>query len=243
MKLIKLSAIDSTNDFLKELAKNQDLENFTAVTAQEQTKGRGQMGASWQAEKGKNLIMSVLVKNVVGDTDQLFDLNVAISVAISGVLEALQIPGVAIKWPNDILSDGRKIAGILIENRLKSGNRFESVIGIGLNVNQLDFSALPQASSLALASGREFDIDTVFERLMVQIQKNCSLIKNRSAEKLWQLYFDRLFKKDIPAAFENTGKEPFEGTITGVTRQGQLEIMLADKSIKTFGIKEVKLLY
>ena len=88
MKLIKLDAIDSTNEFLKGLANKQELENFTVVTAENQTKGKGQMGAVWPSEAGKNLIMSVLVKDFLSDIEQVYNLNIAVSLA---VIEALRI--------------------------------------------------------------------------------------------------------------------------------------------------------
>lgn len=243
MKVIKLNAIDSTNDFLKELSQKELLENFTAVTAQEQFKGRGQMGAGWLTEAGKNLTMSVLVKDVLREASQVFDLNVAVSLSIFETLYDLNLSRLAIKWPNDILSDDRKIAGILIENRFRSDNRIESIVGIGLNVNQTDFSSLPQASSMALVCNKTFDVETVFEQLMVRLQRNCHCITEGKSERLWQKYLDVLFMKNVPMQFEPADKSQFPGIITGVTKEGQLEVMLENKSIETFGIKEVKLLY
>ena len=82
MKLIKLDAIDSTNDFLKRLSVEQSLENFTVVTAESQTRGKGQMGAKWDSETGKNLMFSVLVNNVLNSISEIFDLNVAVALSI-----------------------------------------------------------------------------------------------------------------------------------------------------------------
>ncbi len=243
MQLIKLSAIDSTNDFLKELSKNEALENFTTVTTEQQTKGKGQMGSSWETEGGKNLIMSVLIKDVISKTDQVFHLNRAVSVAIIQVLETLQLPNLAIKWPNDIMSENKKIAGILIENRFKSDTSIESVVGIGLNVNQKNFSLLPNASSLALISNKEFEIDFLLAQIVEKIKENCMFIINNSNEKNSQLYLDYLFKKDFLMSFEDKNKNTFSGTIVGVTNEGKLEVMLDDKSIQSYGIKEITLLY
>lgn len=242
MQLIKLSAIDSTNDFLKELSKNEALENFTTVTTEQQTKGKGQMGSTWVTESGKNLIMSILIKDVISKTDQVFHLNRAVSVAIIQVLETLQLPNLAIKWPNDIMSENKKIAGILIENRFKSDTSIESVVGIGLNVNQKNFSLLPNASSLALISNKEFEIDFLLAQIVKKIKENCMFIINNSIEKNSQLYLDYLFKKDIIMSFEDKNKNTFSGTIVGVTNEGKLEVMLDDKSIQSYGIKEITML-
>src|SRR5690606_23453831 len=130
--LIKLDAIDSTNDFLKALSSQNELDNFTVVTAENQTKGRGQMGAKWESESGKNLIMSVLVKDFVCDNEQIFNVNIIVSLAVIETLKSLHIPGLSVKWPNDIMSYNKKIGGILIENTIKSDGRIVSVVGLGL---------------------------------------------------------------------------------------------------------------
>ncbi len=243
MHLIKLSAIDSTNDFLKELSKQDVLENFTTVIAENQTKGKGQMGAVWISESGKNLIMSILVKYVVKNADEVFQLNVAVAVSIIEALAKLNLPNLAIKWPNDILSDEKKVAGILIENRFKSDTTIESIVGIGLNVNQKDFTFFPKASSLSLLMKKEYDIDQLLEAIVLKIKQNCELINSNSSAKLWNQYYNYLFKKDIEMTFEDVEKKHFSGTILGVTLEGKLEVILQDKTIKTFGIKEIQMQY
>lgn len=243
MRVIKLSAIHSTNDFLKELSKNQTLENFTSVIAENQTKGKGQMGAVWVSEIGKNLIMSTLVKDVLRKTGEVFHLNVAISISLIQILEALKVPNLAIKWPNDIMSDTKKVAGILIENRFKSDTSVESIVGIGMNVNQKDFHSLPNASSLALIMDNEFELDSLLEEIILAIKKNCEFISNNTSDKLWEIYFNYLFKKDQLMPFEDRDKNRFNGTILGVSTDGKLEVLLQNKSVKTFGIKEIQMLY
>ena len=89
---------------MKELSKKQVVENFTVIVAKNQTKGKGQMGATWDSESGKNLIMSVLVKDVLSSHDAIFSLNASVAIAVVKVLQDLEIPKVSIKWPNDILS-------------------------------------------------------------------------------------------------------------------------------------------
>ncbi len=243
MQLIKLSAIDSTNDFLKELSKNEMLENFTTVVAENQTKGKGQMGAVWVSEIGKNLIMSMLIRDVIKNAEEVFHLNVAISVSIISVLETLQLPNLAIKWPNDILSDEKKVAGILIENRFKSDGTIESIVGIGLNVNQKDFTSFPKASSLALLTKKEYDMEQLLDAVVLKIKQNSESINSNSSVELWNKYYNYLFKKDIEMSFEDADKNSFLGTILGVTPEGKLEVIFQDKMIKTFGIKEIQMKY
>ena len=129
MPLIKLDAIDSTNDFLKQLAKEKWLENYTAVMAFEQTKGRGQMGSEWLSEPGKNLTVSVLVKDVPVEMVSIYDFNVAVSLAGVALLQWNGIEKVNVKWPNDIMAEQKKVGGILTENSLKSDGTFTAVVG------------------------------------------------------------------------------------------------------------------
>lgn len=243
MQLIKLDAIDSTNDFLKELSKNEVLENFTTVVAKNQSKGKGQIGAVWISEGGKNLTMSTLIKDLLQNADQVFQLNVVISISIIQVLEELNVPKLAIKWPNDIMSDTKKIAGILIENRFKSDTRIESIVGIGLNVNQKDFDLIPKASSLTLIMNKEFELQSLLQKIIFKIKENCELIIDNKTEQLWKLYHNYLFKKDKLMAFEDANKNIFKATILSVTQDGKLEVIFEDKLIKTFRIKEIQMQY
>jgi BirA family biotin operon repressor/biotin-[acetyl-CoA-carboxylase] ligase len=243
MSIIKLSAIDSTNDYLKELSRNQVLENFTVVVTDKQTKGKGQMGATWISEEGKNLIMSMLIKEVVRDVDAIFHLNVAVALSIFEVINESKVPSLTIKWPNDIMSDHKKIAGILIENSIKSDGNIESVVGIGVNVNQQNFDNLPKASSMAVVSISEFDLAELLNKIIFQIKKNCGYILTNQSDKLWSKYHENLFKISVPMAFEDANQNKFMGIIQGVTSNGMLQIRVENDSVKTFGIKEVQMLY
>jgi BirA family biotin operon repressor/biotin-[acetyl-CoA-carboxylase] ligase len=187
MKTIKLDAIDSTNDFLKNLNKESEVENFTLVTANFQSKGKGQRGANWSSEKGKNLIMSILINNSSVYFKQIFDLNVFVSIAVFEVLSAYNIPNLTIKWPNDIMSDSKKIGGILIENTFKTDNSISSIIGIGLNCNQNVFENLPKATSLSLQTHLFYDVDKLAEDIRNQIVKNTQLLPNVNSI-FWQKY-------------------------------------------------------
>lgn len=243
MKLIKLDAIDSTNDFLKALSQNQEVENFTVVTTNEQFKGKGQMGAIWLTESGKNLISSVLIKGVFSSVHQIFELNIAVAIAILTALEKKNIPNLSIKWANDILSENKKIAGILIENNFKSDSTIESIVGIGLNVNQENFDGLPQATSLKNIMNEVFNIDDILFLVVEEMKKNIQLIVNHQSELLWQKYHEHLFKIGKPTVFENSSQGRFMGIIKGVTKNGQLELLLEDDTVRFYAIKEIAMLY
>ena len=148
MEIIKLNATNSTNTYLKNLIKEKPIADLSCVWALSQTQGRGQQGASWVAEPGKNLTFSVFKKFDQLPSEYHFLLNMEVSLAIFRALKKLYIPDLAVKWANDILSAKKKICGILIENTLHKEYITASVIGIGLNVNQLFFNDLPNVSSL-----------------------------------------------------------------------------------------------
>ena len=148
MKLIKLDAIDSTNTFLKNLAVNVDLDDFTVASAKHQLSGKGQMGLEWVSEDNKNLTFSVFKRFERFSIENQFCISMIVSLSIHEVLSALRLSNINIKWPNDILSCDKKIGGVLIENKIKDKQIESSIIGIGLNVNQTVFKNLNQASSL-----------------------------------------------------------------------------------------------
>lgn len=243
MKVIKLDAIDSTNDFLKELSKKQVVDNFTIVVTKNQTKGKGQMGATWNSEMGKNLIMSILIKDVLENTDAIFHLNIAVALAVIHVLEEYNLPKLSIKWPNDIMSDNKKLCGILIENSFKSDSSIESIVGIGLNVNQTIFDNLPKASSMAVIMQKEFDLEALLDSMLFHIKKNCSLIVSHQEIKLWNDFHNHLFKLNVPMPFEDANQNRFMGIIKGVTNDGKLEVTLENDIVKTYGIKEIQMLF
>lgn len=242
MKLIKLDAIDSTNDFLKALSSHKELDNFTVVTAENQTKGKGQMGSKWVSESGKNLIMSVLVKDFLYDNEQVFNISIIVSLAVIKTLKELDIPDLSIKWPNDIMSYNKKIGGILIENTIKSDGRIVSVVGLGLNVNQINFELLPSASSMAVISGKSFDKDILPELIVEKIQQKIESWQTKSTD-FWKKYYNTLFRKGVPMPFKNLQNQNFMGIIQGVSSVGKLQVLLEDDSVSEFDIKEIQMLY
>jgi len=242
MKVIKLDAIDSTNEFLKGLLGKQTVDNFTVITAENQTNGKGQMGSVWTSEVGKNLIMSVLVKDFLFDISQIYNLNILVSLAVFQALDEMEIPELSIKWPNDIMSDTKKIGGILIENSIKSDGAILSIVGLGLNVNQTNFEDLPKASSLAVVCERIFDKEDILFSIVENIKKNIQMWDSQ-ADFMWEKYTNILFKKGIPMPFQNTENQNFMGIILGISSIGKLRILLEDDSISEFDIKEIQMLY
>lgn len=243
MQLIKLSATDSTNAFLKELLSVQKQADFTVVTTDAQLKGRGQMGTIWEAAPGKNLTFSVLKNLDSLNVTEQFNLNILVSIAIYEVLEQYQVPDLRIKWPNDIMSGHSKICGILIENILSGHNIQSAIIGIGLNVNQLEFNALPNVSSLKLLMGVHFDLEELLQAIVAKLKALFVAFEQDGVDQLKSYYESLLFRKDKPSTFKDENGELFMGFINGVSDSGTLIILLEDNIKKEFNLKEVKLLY
>ncbi len=243
MNLIKLDATTSTNDYLKQLYAIQVVPNFTVVTASQQTSGKGQRGARWESEPAKNLLMSVLVKEVLVAASQVFDLNVAVSVAVVRALQVFKIKKVAIKWPNDIMSESLKIGGILLENNFKSGGEIVSFVGIGLNVNQTNFDSLPHASSLQLQMKQPYAVAALRDEITKQLRLTVAQMRHQHSADLWQQYHQVLFKRHRPMPFENQNGNRFMGIIQEVDHEGKLNVLLDDDTIQRYGLKEIQMLY
>ena len=224
------------------MASNSVVENFTVVVTDNQIKGRGQQGSIWESEAGKNLIFSVFVDfKSLNISDKKY-LNYAVSLAVFEVLQQENIPGITIKWPNDILSAKKKIAGILIENSLKGPKISSSVIGIGLNVNQTSFSSsLEKASSLKIISSRTFDLEKLLIEMVTSLKSKIALLNLKAFESIETSYLNVLYKKNIPTMFKDSNDVLFMGKIVGISSLGHLQIELEDETVKEFGIKEVSL--
>ena len=243
MKIIKLNAIDSTNSFLKDLVLNSNEENYTTVTTNNQTKGRGQQKATWLSEPFKNLTFSTFIRFKNFDIKHKKYLNFAVSLAIFDVLSKKQIPKLSIKWPNDILSANKKICGILIENTFIGSTIKNSIIGIGLNVNQELFpKSLPNTTSLKLETSIDFDLDNLLQEVLKNIQEKIYCLELEEFLYLEKRYLDVLYKKNIPTMFKDSQDKIFMGKIIGISNLGNLLIELEDESIHEFGLKEISFL-
>ena len=243
MKIIKLNAIDSTNSFLKELVQDSLVEDYTVVVAESQTSGRGQMNNSWHSKPFKNLTFSIFTKLQGLQTHHQPYLNFAVSNAIFEALNEMSVPDLKIKWPNDIMSGNLKICGVLIETTLSNQNIKNTIIGIGLNVNQEKFpNHLRNASSLKNILKKELDLDTIMNSLIEKIQYEISNLEALQLGTIHENYLKHLYKLETPAAFKDEESGLFfMGIIKGVSTEGNLLIQLEDDSVKEFGIKEVSL--
>ena len=242
MNIIKLDAIDSTNSYLKKIILEKDISDYTIVTANFQTEGKGQLGYMWESEDSKNLLCSIYKKDLGIKVEDQFVLSMLVSLSIIRTLEKLNLPKLYIKWPNDIMSDNKKICGILVENMVKQNSIKESVIGIGLNVNQDTFKNLPNATSIKKIKGAVFNIDELLNDLVNNIKKQFSDFNQSNIDLIFKEYEDVLYRMNIPSTFKNSQGDIFTGFIKGVNNLGRLKVLLEDNLTKSYSIKDISLM-
>ena len=227
-KLIHIEETDSTNRWLKAHG-----EGTMVVVADYQTAGKGCGTNSWESERGKNLTFSMLIHPTDIPASQQFRITEVVSVALCEVLEQY-IGDVSIKWPNDIYMGDKKICGVLIENRLQGNVIVDSIIGIGLNVNQTEFvSDAPNPVSLRQLLGREIDREALLHDFLETLETVSS------SETTYSAYRNKLFRLGKQAVFSDE-KGRFEGTIQDVETDGRLLIKDLAGQARRYAFKEVQ---
>ncbi len=162
----------STNSLL--LAHESELPHGAVVATRTQTAGRGQRGNSWEAEPGRNLTFSILLRPSTIEASRAFELSMIVATAIAHSLQPL-LPNdsVQVKWPNDIYVGDSKICGILIENAFCGKNIDRSIVGIGINVNQHRFvSDAPNPVSLHQLTNRDHDLEPLLQDVASRIMSD-----------------------------------------------------------------------
>jgi len=237
-KIIKISTIDSTNKFVKELIQKKKINNNDIIWALNQTKGVGQKNKLFISEPFKNLTFSIYktFKNI--KSKDYFLINCITSISVFETLKEYKIPELSIKWSNDILSANKKICGILIENSIKNNCIEKSIIGVGININQIHFKNLPQATSMKILMEKEFNIEQILNVFIEKFKKNSAYTK----EKLLYNYQKNLFKKNLLTTFKDDKKNIFQGVIKGVLDNGKL-IVECNQKKHFFQLDKIKILY
>lgn len=240
--LIILQSVDSTNTFLKQgVANSEPYPSGTVIMAVHQYAGRGQQNHVWQSKAGENLTFSLLLQPEDMSLSQQFDLNKCVCLAIADTLKSyLPHEVVKVKWPNDVLVNGKKICGVLIENMSKGTKLKHSVIGIGLNVNQTQFAPdiAHKVSSLKLLHGAEFSLLSVLEKICLHLEHRWEAYLQGQTKSLHESYMNLLYQFGQETGYRQNGRF-FVGTITNVTDDGQLEVK-TDDGLKSFGFKEIE---
>ncbi|MGL5637683.1 MAG: biotin--[acetyl-CoA-carboxylase] ligase [Bacteroidales bacterium] len=237
---IYLDEVDSTNKYLRELTdKNKHLEEGTLIWSKKQTKGRGQTGNNWESEENKNLTFSFVLYPVFIHINEQFILSELVATAL---LEELSLiaSGFSIKWPNDIYWMDKKIAGILIENDLIGSQIDETIIGIGLNVNQTQFiSNAPNPVSLKQITGENYNLEELLDSIMSNIfSKYLQLISDGPSD-IHSCYMSHLYRKDGLHTYRDK-HGIFEATIDHIEPDGHLILIDKEQKLRSYAFKEVE---
>ena len=241
MKIIKLDAIDSTNSYLKRLLTKGIVDDLTVVVSKHQTKGKGRNENIWENEASLNLAFSIYKKFNNLDVKDKFMLNVISSLSVFQLLKENNLNKISIKWPNDIMTVNRKISGILIENSVRGKLINESVIGVGINVNQKKFDNLPNATSLFIETGSEFSLDSLASRL-AEIFRKKFLQLEKNKEELLKYYNNHLFLKKTDLNFIDQENKKFTGKIISVNKRGELKIKKTNNQVINYSENSIKFL-
>ncbi len=234
-----LEETDSTNTALRLWLERESLPEGALVYTHFQSAGRGQENAAWESEAGQNVLLSVLLyPNFINLQEQVW-LNLCVCLALQKTVKELSGQTAFIKWPNDIYVEHQKIAGILIENVIQGTKIKYSIVGVGLNLNQMQFS-FPQASSIRKVSGIRHDLSEARTILCKHFTESYRMLKGKQWNYFWDAYHANLYAKGQLALFEADGQQ-FEGEIMGIDKKGRLHIYSQDE-VRSFANKEVKLI-
>ncbi len=232
----------STNTFALEKVKKNDIIDGLIVITDNQESGQGQRGNSWEAQPGKNLTFSLVLKSAFLPIHHRFFLNIITSLAVYQVLDKYGFHNQVVKWPNDILVNKKKVCGILIHNTIHNQNLDWSVIGVGLNVNQVDFE-VEEAVSMAAEMNRNYSLEEVFTGFVQAFEGLYLMLKGGKLAALKERYYEVLYRLNEPALFKNNKQsEIFKGTILGIEPDGMLKVALPNGTNEVFDVKEISYL-
>ena len=241
----KFDSLESTNKYCEALDL-AEVEDCTCYWALEQTAGIGQRGNCWASEAGKNLTFSLVLHPDFLPADRQFKLTEALSLALCDFLKDYKdlkdFRDLKVKWPNDIYVGGKKICGTLVSTRLTGNCIASAICGIGLNVNQTIMFPdwVPNPTSLALLTGKEYELEPLLRRLLVCIEKRYNELKSGADPE--PEYLEHLLNLGVPARYKYN-EDVITATITGVDPHGRLLLSTTDDHRLTCGMKEIELVW
>jgi BirA family biotin operon repressor/biotin-[acetyl-CoA-carboxylase] ligase len=234
---IVLDTVDSTNNYAMAKVHAGLSKHGNAYFSSHQTAGKGQRGKQWETSLGVNIALSIVLELTTLNAAQQFQLSAAVALGCFDFFSKHAGDETTIKWPNDIFWRDRKAGGVLIENIFHGKDWRFSIVGIGINVNQVFFDeALINAVSLKQITGKFFDLVSLAKELHMSVLKRVNQLEKNVFSAMLKEYNEHLFclqkkvrlKKDTMV---------FDTQIAGVTEHGQLITM--DTSERQFDFGEV----
>lgn len=238
-KLFYSEELTSTNTYASLILNEGKVVEGSVFYTDYQTSGKGRSGNKWESERGKNLLISIVLYPESVLPDNQFLISMAVSLGICDFADNY-FKGSKIKWPNDIYVNDDKIAGILIENSILAGNLENCIAGIGFNINQVEFPALiPNPVSLRMLTGIEYDKVFCLKELLKCLDDRYSQLLYGSREKLKSEYLLRLYRLNEWNYYRSEEKL-FRGMIKGISAYGRLKIEDENGTSADFDFKEIE---
>ena len=237
-KFIILESVDSTNNYAMAMVQKRVANSGDAVFAMEQTAGKGRRGKTWESQRGENIVLTIMEQMQWVPMHQQFRLSIAVALGCFDFFSKYLKEKIKIKWPNDIFINDRKAGGILIENVVKGSLWQWSVIGIGLNINQLNFgNDKIKAISLRQITGETYDVVQLSKELHQSILSRLDSLQSGEFGILFDQYNENLFCRNQMVRLKK-GNIVFETKIEGISEVGELITM--DVMERRFGFDEVE---
>lgn len=221
-KHIHLLTVDSTNRFALDLISKTNPTDGFCIFSDVQTEGRGQYGREWLSESGRNLLTSFIFRTQFIPLEDIFILHQLAGLSVLAALNSFGLTEAEIKWPNDIIIHDKKIAGILIQNTLRAHHLQYSILGIGLNVNQVDFKELHTACSMRTEAHQEFDLKEILSVLHQELMGRFEDLKQGRFNHWLAAYNERLYRYGQLCSFQRPDGEVFQAQIVAVNKKGEL---------------------
>lgn len=233
------SRLDSTNAEAWRLIRSEEAKEGMIIHAGFQIAGKGQVGASWESEEGKNLLISCITKPDYIAPAAQFNITKAVSLAVvDSIRSYLTGCEISIKWPNDIYAEDKKIAGVLIENSIMGDHIEFCVIGIGINVNQTEFvTDAPNPTSVKMIAGIQTETGDFLQIICEKLNKWLDLLKSGLLPHIHTAYLNQLFGYGQEKSFKAGGRL-FRGVIKDVDPYGKL-MLDHDGWIHSYDMKEI----
>ena len=239
LPLIHLDEVASTNDLAREWLETGKAGHGAVFTTEFQKAGKGRDNAIWESDRGKNLLLTLILESESFRVESRVELNIIISLSLHDLLNRYYRGRTKIKWPNDIFVDEGKIAGILIENSIQGKNIRSSIIGIGININQEKFE-YENAVSMKLLDGQNHLKEEILFGLLDCIKHRLSSWKPGISANLHEEYERNMYKLNEQSRFMKNNA-PFTGVIRGMDESGRL-ILDKENQLHYFENREIQML-
>lgn len=238
-QVIKLPSVESTNNYAAKMLRDGLSADITVILTFNQTAGRGQRGNTWSTEAGKDLAISFLCRQHI-HPKQAHTWSLWFTLFVIQFFQRHYGIALKAKWPNDLLHEQKKLAGILIENQLTGAKISSNITGIGINVNSLE-SLTERATSMSKISGKNYDLDALAQLLIEEFTNDFLGFSQQHPLSLKNLYHRYMFGYGSKRMFKDKEQELFEAEVLGINDEGLLLLKRTgpNATVQVYDIKDL----